>query len=206
MTVCEKPGGLPLVKGVKSEVKSVILNNAKTLASRADFKEFSIHMCLSDEGYKGEEAAQLWVWLGTTGLVVHLWKTLIGEEEIFHAYGRPEFLKGAPKPSGVKKATVSTHPSDLSKGKPDIKKMIEKKDVEELLKLLKHEDSSIRGSAVAALGVIGDSRAIEPLTVVFRMDFDWQIRRLADISLECIKEGKWKEQLIYEVNKMVKKQ
>lgn len=81
-------GDLPLVEGSENEVKSVILKNAKVLVQKADFERFSINVCLADEGYKGEEAAQLWAWVGAIGLVVHLWKT----KDTFHAYGRPEFL------------------------------------------------------------------------------------------------------------------
>ena len=81
-------GPLPLVEGSESEVKSVILRNAKALARRADFKHFSIDVCLADQGYQGEEAAQMWSWVGAGALAVHLWKT----EDAFHAYGRPELL------------------------------------------------------------------------------------------------------------------
>jgi hypothetical protein len=85
-------GPLPLVEGSESEVKSVILHNAKALARMADFKRFSIDVCLSDQGYKGEEAAQMWAWVGAGALAVHLWKT----EDTFHAYGRPELLAETP--------------------------------------------------------------------------------------------------------------
>ena len=51
-------GDLPLVEGSENEVKSVILKNAKVLVQKADFERFSINVCLADEGYKGEEAAQ----------------------------------------------------------------------------------------------------------------------------------------------------
>jgi hypothetical protein len=86
-------GPLPLVEGSESEVKSVILHNSKALTRKADFKRFSINVCLSDKGYKDEEAAQMWAWVGAVGHVVHLWKT----ENTFHAFGRPELL--AEKPS-----------------------------------------------------------------------------------------------------------
>ena len=48
--------------------------------------------------------------------------------------------------------------------KLDIEKLKEKKDVKELIKALKYEDSYIRMFAAIALGKIGDERAVAPLT------------------------------------------
>jgi HEAT repeat protein len=48
--------------------------------------------------------------------------------------------------------------------KLDIEKLKEKKDIKELIKALKYEDSNIRMFAAIALGEIGDERAIAPLT------------------------------------------
>lgn len=81
-------GDAPLVEGTENEVKSVLLEHVKVLAQIAVFKRFSINVCLADKGYKGEEAAQLWAWVGEVGMVVHLWKT----KDKFHAYGHADFL------------------------------------------------------------------------------------------------------------------
>ena len=48
--------------------------------------------------------------------------------------------------------------------KLDMEKLKEKKDIKELIKALKYEDSNIRMFAAIALGEIGDERAIVPLT------------------------------------------
>ncbi len=47
--------------------------------------------------------------------------------------------------------------------KLDIEKLKEKKDIKELIKTLKHEDSNIRMFVAISLGEIGDERAIAPL-------------------------------------------
>lgn len=107
-------GPLPLVEGSKSEVKSVILNNAKALSRRADFKHFSIDVCLSDQGYKGEEAASMWAWVGTIGLALHLWKT----EDKFHAFGRPEWLGETSSPRRPQRAESKSVEKSAS-GKDD---------------------------------------------------------------------------------------
>jgi len=44
-------------------------------------------------------------------------------------------------------------------GKPDIEKMAENRDVEGLIKALKHENNEVRKEAAWALGMIGDIRA-----------------------------------------------
>ncbi|MEW5820364.1 MAG: HEAT repeat domain-containing protein [Cyanobacteriota bacterium] len=47
--------------------------------------------------------------------------------------------------------------------KPNIEKMEEKKDVEELIKDLNNKDFNVRKDAVFVLGKIGDTRAVESL-------------------------------------------
>ncbi len=91
-------GPSPLVEGSESEVKRLILGNAKALAREHGFQNFSIKLYLF-KGYKGEEAAQMVAWFyvreSPIGKLVHLWKT----DNAFHAYGHPELLssKGAAK-------------------------------------------------------------------------------------------------------------
>ncbi|MEE8168473.1 MAG: HEAT repeat domain-containing protein [Candidatus Hydrothermarchaeales archaeon] len=52
------------------------------------------------------------------------------------------------------------------------KMLVEKKDVEGLIKALKHKDSDVRRKAAEALGEIGDSRAVEPLIQALKTKWD----------------------------------
>ena len=59
---------------------------------------------------------------------------------------------------------------------PNIKKMIAKKDVEGLIKALKHKNWVVRCDAAGTLGNIGDARAVGPLLEVLK-DGDWAVRK-----------------------------
>ena len=76
-----------LVEGTEKEVKSHILKQSKELAKIPDFNEFSIKLCLADEGYKGEEAAQLWAWGVDEAYACNLWRT----KDKYHAFGVATF-------------------------------------------------------------------------------------------------------------------
>jgi HEAT repeat protein len=52
--------------------------------------------------------------------------------------------------------------------RPDIAKMREGKDVDALIKALKHRDISIRMNAAYALGDVGDRKAVEPLIGILK--------------------------------------
>ncbi|MCJ7632469.1 HEAT repeat domain-containing protein [Candidatus Bathyarchaeota archaeon] len=49
--------------------------------------------------------------------------------------------------------------------------MKEKKNIEGLIKALKHENNNVRGNATNALGEVGDSRAVEPLIQILKNDY-----------------------------------
>ena len=74
-------------------------------------------------------------------------------------------------------------------GKPNIKKMQREKNVEELIKLLEHEDKKVRTKAVYALGEIGDTRAVEPLTNRLKYEKMYTRARVA----WALNELGWKE-------------
>lgn len=82
-------GDLPFLEGTEETIKNLILKNAIVHSNIAVFKRFTINVCLADKGYEGEEAAQIWAWVGAMGLVVHLWKT----KDKVHAFGRPDLLE-----------------------------------------------------------------------------------------------------------------
>jgi len=71
-------------------------------------------------------------------------------------------------------------------GKPDIEKMKANKDVEGLIKALKDEDKDVRWGAAAALGYIGDARALEPLTKALK-DKNKDVQKVAKEALEKLK-------------------
>lgn len=76
---------------------------------------------------------------------------------------------------------------DIFKGKPDIEKMKERKDVKGLINTLKDEDSSVRSNAASALGEIGGILAVEPLTQALK-DKDEDVQNAAKEALEKIKQ------------------
>jgi len=69
---------------------------------------------------------------------------------------------------------------DLFKGKPDIEKMKERKDVSGLINVLKDVDSDVRLDAALALGEI-EEPAVEPLINAFK-DGDLYVRASCSIS------------------------
>lgn len=75
---------------------------------------------------------------------------------------------------------------DLFKGKPDIEKMKERKDVSGLINVLKDVDSDVRLDAALALGEIWDKRAVEPLTQALK-DKDESVQKAAKKALDKIK-------------------
>lgn len=87
-----------MVAGSESELRSLILDNAKALSHRAGFNGFSISVCLADDGYQGEEAASLNAWVplggGRVGVLAHFWKT----EDKFYAFSSSDFLGKRPSP------------------------------------------------------------------------------------------------------------
>jgi len=83
---------------------------------------------------------------------------------------------------------------DSFKGKPDIKKMEENKDVNGLIKVLKDEDWHVRSRAVIALGYIGEP-AVEPLIEALKGK-DGQVRSRAAAALGNIRDERAVEPLI----------
>lgn len=72
--------------------------------------------------------------------------------------------------------------------KPNVEKLREKRDVEGLMKALKHKDINVRLGAAEALGRIGDARAEKPLTEVLK-DEGFYVQRSAKEALEKIKRA-----------------
>jgi HEAT repeat protein len=60
----------------------------------------------------------------------------------------------------------------MSLFKPNVEKMEKNKDVEGLMKALKHKDTNVRERAAEALGKLGDARAVEPLIQALKKDED----------------------------------
>jgi len=81
---------------------------------------------------------------------------------------------------------------DLSKGKPDIKKMKENKDVDGLIKAL--EDENARMGVAEALAKIGEP-AVEPLINAIK-DEDKYVRSFVAIALANIKDERAVKPLI----------
>ena len=67
----------------------------------------------------------------------------------------------------------------------NVEKMKANKYVEGLIRALKDKERSVRRRATYALGDIGDSRAVKPLTET--LDEDWHVRRSAADALENIR-------------------
>jgi len=70
---------------------------------------------------------------------------------------------------------------------PNIKKMEAKRDIEGLVKALKNRDEDVRRLAAAALGNIGDARAVEYLIEALRNE-EWSTQNTVANSLEKIGE------------------
>jgi len=69
--------------------------------------------------------------------------------------------------------------------KLNVKRMEKRKDIEGLIKALKHKDEDVRISAAMALGEIGDTRAVDPLVQALK-DEDEDVVKHADNALEKI--------------------
>ena len=80
-------------------------------------------------------------------------------------------------------------------GKPDPWKLLKQKDLQGLLKALEHRDGDVRNGAAKALGLLGDSRGVEPLIAVLR-DKDGDVRRSAAKSLGELGNSRAVEPLI----------
>jgi len=65
----------------------------------------------------------------------------------------------------------------------NIEELVEKKDVEGLIKALKDKDINVRDGAAEALCKVGDERAVEPLTEALLKDKAWEVRRYAAEAL-----------------------
>lgn len=61
-------------------------------------------------------------------------------------------------------------------------------DIEDLLKDLQDEDSSVRGEAIEALGEAGAKDAVEPLIAILKADEDEENRQLAAVALGDIRD------------------
>lgn len=79
--------------------------------------------------------------------------------------------------------------------KPSVKKLTQKKDIEELIKALKYKDEFVRWEAAGALGEIGDKRAVEPLIQALK-DKDEHVRDEAASALGEIGDARAVEPLI----------
>lgn len=79
--------------------------------------------------------------------------------------------------------------------KPNIEELVEKKDVEGLIKALKDKDIDVREWAGRALGKIGDGKAVEPLIQALK-DENKHIRRTAAEALGDIGDERAIEPLI----------
>lgn len=80
--------------------------------------------------------------------------------------------------------------------KPNIEKMKAKKDVEGLIKVLKHKDEDVRWGAAEALGKVGDERAVHPLIEALQDDSYPLICERASYALKNIGRDKVLEPLI----------
>lgn len=78
---------------------------------------------------------------------------------------------------------------------PDVQKMLKKKDVPGLIKALGNNDLDVRWRAAAALGEIGDARAVEPLIVALRDPHGWVCKE-AIVALGKIGDPRAVEPLI----------
>ena len=84
--------------------------------------------------------------------------------------------------------------------KPNVEKMKAEKDVEGLIKALKHKDGSVRLKAVHALRELKDKRAVEPLIEALRdygsIEYSGSIRFLAASALGELKDRRAIEPLV----------
>ena len=64
--------------------------------------------------------------------------------------------------------------------------LVDAESVESLISSLRHEDESVRRQAAEALGEIGDTRAVKPLTRTLKDD-TWVVQAFAKEAIEKIK-------------------
>ncbi|MGD0152711.1 MAG: HEAT repeat domain-containing protein [Thermacetogeniaceae bacterium] len=69
--------------------------------------------------------------------------------------------------------------------RPNIQKMMKKKDVNGLIRAIGDTERYIRLAAIEALGTIGDARAVEPLIAALK-DNSWGVRQYAATALGAI--------------------
>jgi len=84
-------------------------------------------------------------------------------------------------------------------GSPNVKKLAEKKDVNDLIKALENNDNNVRRKAAEALKEIGDPKTVEPLIQVLN-DNDEIVRQMAVRALQKIGDPKAIEPLIQTLN------
>jgi hypothetical protein len=80
--------------------------------------------------------------------------------------------------------------------KPNVEKLKKERNVNGLIKALRHKDSLIRLRAAEALGSIRDKKAVEPLIQALLNDEDPWVRRKAALALENIPDKRAVEPLI----------
>jgi HEAT repeat protein len=69
--------------------------------------------------------------------------------------------------------------------KPNVKRMLKKRDVKGLIRAINDEERAIRLAAIEALGEIGDLQAVEPLITALQDD-SWGVRSYAAAALGTI--------------------
>jgi HEAT repeat protein len=79
--------------------------------------------------------------------------------------------------------------------KPNISKLIEKKDTPQLIKALSHRNDGVRERAAAALGILKETRAVDHLVSALK-DPHWLVRIRAAQSLGQIGDGRAVDPLI----------
>jgi HEAT repeat protein len=89
-------------------------------------------------------------------------------------------------------------------GPPNIEKLEAKRNVQGLIKALSYEkDWQVQRNAAAALGQIGDARAVEPLSAALK-DSNWIVRQNAAEALGKIGDARAVEPLIAVLKDRVK--
>lgn len=73
--------------------------------------------------------------------------------------------------------------------RPNVKRMLKKRDVKGLIRAVNDEERGIRLAAIEALGQIGDLQAVEPLIAALQDD-SWGVRSYAAAALGAIGDGR----------------
>ncbi len=73
--------------------------------------------------------------------------------------------------------------------RPNVKRMLKKRDVKGLIGAMNDEERAIRLTAIEALGEIGDPRAVEPLIAALQ-DGSWGVRSYAAAALGAIGDAR----------------